>query len=367
MTIVGTRPEIIRLSRLIPVLDRDFDHYLVHTGQNYSRELNAIFFENLRVREPDQRLEVRSSSLSNQLSDLFSLGGKLFESVRPDAVLVLGDTNSALLTVLARRLGIPSYHIEAGNRSFDENVPEELNRKVVDHSASFNLAYSEFARSNLLREGLSPRRTFVVGSPMKEVIDHYREQIADSEVLNSLDIQSDKYFLVSAHRQENVDSPQRLETLVDAVNAVANEWEIPVIMSMHPRTRARLSSTSKKLSGLVKLEKPFGFFDFCKLQIESKLVLSDSGSISEEAAVLGFRAVTIRNSMERQEALESALVPMGGIEKEGLLRVVRARLESEVLEGDPAEYYFPNFSNRVNQIIHSTIDNVGDWMGIREL
>ncbi len=368
VTIVGTRPEIIRLSRIIARLDEVVDHVLVHTGQNYDRQLNEVFFEELGVRQPDRFLNVDTSSLGAVMGDTLRKMEQVLLEVKPDGVLILGDTNSAISAVIAKRMHIPVYHMEAGNRSFDENVPEETNRKMVDHVSDFNLPYTEHARRNLLAEGLSPRRIAVTGSPMREVLEHYRPQIEASEVLDQLDLTPGKFFLVSAHRQENVDSPDRLANLLQTLQAVHERWGFPVLVSTHPRTRRQLGGMPEfeKLSGVI-FHEPFGFLDYNKLQLSAACVLSDSGTISEESAILDFPAVTIRDSMERPEALEAGSVVMTGLRADEVI----AGIEEMMSDGYattrdlPPGYEVTDTSRRVVRFIQSTALRHHEWAGIR--
>jgi UDP-N-acetylglucosamine 2-epimerase len=369
VTIVGTRPEIIRLSRVIAHLDAVSDHVLVHTGQNHDRQLNEVFFEELGIREPDHYLAVDTTSLGTVLADVLRKSELLFKEMQPDAVLVLGDTNSAISLVMAKRMHIPTYHMEAGNRSFDENVPEETNRRLVDHVADFNLAYTEHARRNLLSEGLHPRRILVTGSPMTEVLHYYRDAIAASDALERLNVEPDGYFLVSAHRQENVDSPERLRTLLDALRALRERYGLPVLVSTHPRTRLRLEQlpAGSDLEGVL-FHEPFGFLDYCALQKNARCVISDSGTISEESAVLGFPAITIRDSMERPEALDTGSIVMTGLRAEDVIAGIE-----EVTRPDelgirlPADYEPTDSSRRVVRFMLSTLNRHHEWAGIRRL
>lgn len=369
VTIVGTRPEIIRLSRVIAYLDTVSDHVLVHTGQNYDRQLNEIFFEELGIREPDHYLAVDTTSLGSVLGDVLRKSEVLFNEVRPDAVLVLGDTNSAISLIMAKRMHIPTYHMEAGNRSFDENVPEETNRRVVDHVADFNLAYTEHARRNLLSEGLHPRRILVTGSPMREVLRHYERDIAVSDVVERLNLKPGGYFLVSAHRQENVDSSERLTTLLEALQALRERYDLPILVSTHPRTRRRLEERpgGSELEGVLYHE-PFGFLDFCALQQQAKCVISDSGTISEEAAILGFPAITIRDSMERPEALDAGSIVMTGLRADEIIAGVEEVTRPDDLGLQvPNDYEVADTSRRVARFMLSTIGRHHEWAGIRSL
>lgn len=374
VTVVGTRPEIIRLSRVIPLLDKTFNHIFVNTGQNKDPMLNKVFFDELEIRTPDVYLDVNTSSLGAVLGDTLAKIEKVFLDHKPDAVLILGDTNSAISAVLAKRMHIPVYHMEAGNRSFDENVPEETNRRMVDHVSDFNLPYTEHARRNLLAEGLQPRRIMVSGSPMREVLDHYMAGIQASKVLETLNLDPQKYFLVSAHRQENVDSPERLQDLLETLKKVNKTWGLPILVSTHPRTRKQLEGISgyKETIGVV-FHEPFGFIDYNKLQLNAKCVLSDSGTISEESIILGFPAVTIRDSMERPEALESGGIVMTGLKAANVIAGIRSVTEDRgsakgaPSRSLPAGYEVTDCSARVVRFILSTASRHHEWAGIRKL
>lgn len=365
MTIVGTRPEIIRLSRLIPLLDENSDHVLVHTGQNYDPALNKIFFDDLKLREPDYYLGVETSSLGSVLSGILQKIETVLINEAPDAVLILGDTNSSISALLAKRMGIPVYHMEAGNRSFDENVPEETNRRMVDHIADFNLAYSELARQNLLAEGLKPRHVMVTGSPMAEVLTFYSEHIESSQVLKALNLKPKQYVLVSAHRQENVDSESRLLSLIQTLEDIHQKWDIPVLVSTHPRTRDRLSklTVARESRGVIWHE-PFNYSDYVTLQKNAFCTISDSGTISEEASILGFPAVTIRDSMERPEALETGAVIMAGLDSSNVIRAIEVAVRFPSLS-IPAEYKVTDFSRRVLGIVQSTYWAHKSWLGLK--
>jgi UDP-N-acetylglucosamine 2-epimerase (non-hydrolysing) len=373
VTVVGTRPEIIRLSRVIPLLDKHFNHIFVNTGQNKDPMLSKVFFDELEIRTPDLYLDVDTSTLGAVLGDTLAKIEKIFLEHKPDAVLILGDTNSAISAVLAKRMHIPVYHMEAGNRSFDENVPEETNRRLVDHVADFNLPYTEHARRNLLAEGLPPRRIMVSGSPMREVLDYYMQKIQASNVLTTLELEPQKYFLVSAHRQENVDSPERLKDLLEALKKVHETWGLPIMVSTHPRTRKQLESIPgyKETKGVV-FHEPFGFVDYNKLQLNAKCVLSDSGTISEESIILGFPAVTIRDSMERPEALEFGGIVMTGLKADNVMTGIRSVTEDgssakETSAPLPAGYEVTDCSTRVVRFMLSTISRHHEWAGIRKL
>ena len=368
MTIVGTRPEIIRLARVMARLDATdgIDHVLVHTGQNYDHQLNQVFFDDLDLRAPDHYLGVDTSSLGAVLGGVLVETEKVLLAERPDAVLVLGDTNSCLATVMAKRMRIPTYHMEAGNRCFDENVPEETNRRLVDHVADFNLAYTEHARRNLLAEGLHPRRVLVTGSPMREVLDHFRDRIEGSDVLDRLDLTAGGYLLVSAHREENVDSPARLRALLACLDRVHRAHDLPVVVSTHPRTRNRLEALDEGAEGDIRWLEPFGFHDYNQLQMRAACVLSDSGTISEESSILGFPAITLRDSIERPEALDSGSIMMTGLEPDDVERAVRiAMKDGPVMSSLPAGYEVGDTSNRVVRFIASTASRHHQWAGIR--
>jgi UDP-N-acetylglucosamine 2-epimerase (non-hydrolysing) len=374
VTVVGTRPEIIRLSRVIPLLDRHFNHIFVNTGQNKDPMLSKVFFDELEIRTPDVYLDVDTSTLGSVLGDTLAKIEKVFVKHKPDAVLVLGDTNSAISAVLAKRMHIPVYHMEAGNRSFDENVPEETNRRLVDHVSDFNLPYTEHARRNLLAEGLPPRRIMVSGSPMREVLDYYMAKIQASKILKTLELEPQKYFLVSAHRQENVDYPERLKDLLETLKKIHETWGLPIMVSTHPRTRKQLESipSYKETKGVV-FHEPFGFIEYNKLQLNAKCVLSDSGTISEESIILGFPAVTIRDSMERPEALEFGGIVMTGLKAANVIAGIRSVTEdgSPTKETSanllPAGYEVIDCSTRVVRFMLSTISRHHEWAGIRRL
>jgi UDP-N-acetylglucosamine 2-epimerase (non-hydrolysing) len=374
VTVVGTRPEIIRLSRVIPLLDKHFNHIFVNTGQNKDPMLSKVFFDELEIRTPDLYLDVDTSTLGAVLGDTLAKIEKVFMEHKPDAVLILGDTNSSISAVLAKRMHIPVYHMEAGNRSFDENVPEETNRRLVDHVSDFNLPYTEHARRNLLAEGLPPRRIMVSGSPMREVLDNYMSKIKASNVLKTLDLEPQNYFLVSAHRQENVDSPERLKDLLETLKKIHETWGLPIMVSTHPRTRKQLESIPgyKETKGVV-FHEPFGFVDYNKLQLNAKCVLSDSGTISEESIILGFPAVTIRDSMERPEALEFGGIVMTGLKAANVIAGIRSVTEdgSSTKETSanllPAGYEVTDCATRVVRFMLSTISRHHEWAGIRKL
>ncbi|MFI6226627.1 non-hydrolyzing UDP-N-acetylglucosamine 2-epimerase [Micromonospora echinospora] len=369
MTVVGTRPEIIRLARVMDRLDRTVDHVLVHTGQNWDHSLSEVFFSDLRLRRPDRFLDVDTSSLGRTLGGVLVGMEQVIAEARPDALLVLGDTNSCIAALMARRMRVPVYHMEAGNRCYDLNVPEETNRRLVDHVADFNLVYTAHARRNLLAEGLHPRRILHTGSPMREVLDHYRPDIERSTILDQLGLAPGGYFLVSAHREENVDAPARLGRLLDCLRAVRDEWGLPVLVSTHPRTRKRLEALAPDDSTLdgITFHEPFGLFDYVRLQIGAGCTLSDSGTISEEAAILGFPAVTLRESIERPEALDAGGIIMTGLDPAGVVEAVRVTVDQVTADGVPcpADYRVPDTSRRVVDFVLSTVRRHHDWAGVR--
>jgi UDP-N-acetyl-L-fucosamine synthase len=366
MTIVGTRPELIRLSRVIARLDETVVHVLVHTGQNYDYALNQVFFDDLSIRPPDHQLGVDTSSLGTMLGETLIKTEEVLVAERPDAVLVLGDTNSSIAAVIAKRMRIPVYHMEAGNRCFDENVPEETNRRLVDHVADFNLVYTEHARRNLLAEGLHPRRIMLTGSPMREVLEHSRRRIDRAKILAKLGLRPQGYFLVSAHREENVDSVDRLRLLLRCLEAVREEWNLPILVSTHPRTRKRLELLVDwdAPEGL-RFHEPFGFHDYNHLQMKATCVLSDSGTVAEEAAILGFPAITLRDSIERPEALDVGSIVMTGLVALDVVSAVRESMRSRP-QSSPAEYQVTDCSTRAVRFIMSTASRSATWHGIRE-
>ena len=368
MTVVGTRPEIIRLSCVLELFDSTdgIDSILVSTGQNWDHKLSQVFFDELELRPPDHRLEVDTSSLGAVLGDTFRKIEKVLLEERPDAFLVLGDTNSALSLIMAKRLHIPTYHMEAGNRCFDTNVPEETNRRILDHSADFNLAYTEQARRNLLLEGAQSRRVIVTGSPMNEVLDRYRTNIERSTIVSRLDLEPGGYFLVSAHREENVDSPQRLNLLLEALTEVAATWQLPVLVSTHPRTQQRIGASGRNgFHQLIHFHEPFGFFDYNHLQKKAVCVLSDSGTIAEEASLLGFRAVTLRSAIERPEALETGVLQLVDLDPKTVVNGIRRTLDRFDEIEIPPDYTITNTSHRVLNFILSTAPQHKQWSGLR--
>jgi UDP-N-acetylglucosamine 2-epimerase len=368
MTVVGTRPEIIRLAPTITRLDAVTDHVLVHTGQNYDYELNEIFFEDLALRRPDHFLGADTSSLGATLGTVLSGIERVILEERPDAMVVLGDTNSCISAVMARRLKVPVYHMEAGNRCFDENVPEEVNRRLVDHVADYNLVYTEHARRNLLAEGIHPARILLTGSPMREVLEANLEAIERSDVLERQGLIAGEYFLVSLHREENVDDRDRLRSVLQALAAVSDEWGHPVLVSTHPRTRRRLDTQDEELLEKLTFHAPFGFHDYVALQRNATLVLSDSGTISEESAILGFPAVSLRDAIERPEAIDTGVTITTGVEKDVILDAVAMCLDEFRSEGPaavPAEYEIRDTSRRVVNFIRSTAGTHHRRAGIR--
>jgi UDP-N-acetyl-L-fucosamine synthase len=368
MTILGTRPEIIRLSCVMQALDRHVHHCIVHTGQNYDYELNEIFFNELNIRKPDYFLNVDPSSLGSVLGNILISIEKVLLTERPDAVLILGDTNSSIAGIMAKRMRIPIYHMEAGNRCFDLNVPEEINRRIIDHISDFNLVYTEHARRHLLSEGLPHRRIYLTGSPMKEVIMTNIERIKSSTSLIRLGLTEKGYFLASVHREENVDNEANLLKLCDAFDMICAAYNLPIIVSTHPRTAKRLAQLSRGVSNpLIHFMKPFGYFDYNKLQMNAFCVISDSGTICEEAALLSFPAITVRNAMERPEALDTGNIILSGLEPSTILYSIQVVTE-EAKDGKqnpiPFEYEIENVSSRVLKLIIGTAKLSHIWDGI---
>ena len=362
MTIVGTRPEIIRLSRVIGKLDRHCEHVLVHTGQNYDYELNEVFFDELEIRRPDRFLEAAGQTAAETIGRVIIAADRVLDECKPEALLLLGDTNSCLAAIAAKRRKVPIFHMEAGNRCFDQRVPEETNRRIVDHTADVNLTYSSIAREYLLREGLPPDLVIKTGSPMFEVLAHYRPQIDASDVLQRLALKEQGFFVVSAHREENVDATRTFEKLVEVVNTVAEEHGIPVIVSTHPRTRKRIDSAGTRFHAQVRLLKPLGFPDYVKLQMEAKAVLSDSGTISEESSILNFPALNLRETHERPEGMEEAAVMMVGLSvervRQGLAVLATQGRGTERQLRLVADYNVLNVSDKVVRIILSYTDYI---------
>jgi UDP-N-acetylglucosamine 2-epimerase (non-hydrolysing) len=362
VTIVGTRPEIIRLSRVIARLDEHCDQVLVHTGQNYDYELNQIFFDDLGVRKPDVFLDSAGTNAAETIGNVIAKVDRVFSERQADAMLVLGDTNSCLAVIPAKRRKIPVFHMEAGNRCFDQRVPEEINRRIVDHTADVNLTYSSIAREYLLREGLPPDLVIKTGSPMFEVLNHYRPRIDASDVLKRLDLAPEGFFVVSAHREENIDEPRTFGKLVGVLNAVAEDHDLPVIVSTHPRTRKRIEEGGTTFHRHIRLLKPLGFSDYVKLQMSARATMSDSGTINEESSILNFPALNLREAHERPEGMEEAAVMMVGLERD------RVRQGLAILASQPRgehrglrlveDYAVPNVSDKVVRIIHSYVDYV---------
>lgn len=364
MTVVGTRPEIIRLSRVLAQLDAHCEHVLVHTGQNYDYELNQVFFDDLDIRKPDYFLDsaANSSGAAHTIGNLITAVDRVLEQEQPQAMLVLGDTNSCLSVIPAKRRKVPIFHMEAGNRCFDQRVPEETNRRIVDHTADINLTYSTIARDYLLREGLPPDMVIKTGSPMCEVLTHYRPRIDASDVLQRLALEPEQYFVVSAHREENIESPQSFAKLVDVLNTVAEDYGLPVIVSTHPRTQKRVDASGVRFHPQVRLLKPLGFHDYVRLQLSARAVLSDSGTINEESSILNFPALNLREAHERPEGMEEAAVMMVGLEVERVRQALailftQARGAQRSLR-QVEDYSMPNVSDKVLRILHSYTDYI---------
>lgn len=368
LTVVGTRPEIIRLSRVMSLLDEHVNHIIAHTGQNYDYELNEIFYKDLELRKPDFFLNVDVSSLEASVGDIIRKSGELLRSEKPDAVLVLGDTNSCLSAYMAKRLHIPIFHMEAGNRSFDFNVPEEINRRVIDHIADFNLVYTEHARRHLLSEGLPHRRIYLTGSPMFEVLSHYKSKIDSSSIADSLKLNPGSYFLISTHREENVDNVENLKKILIILNRLAEDYRIPVIVSTHPRTRKRLESNKVLvMNPLIQFLKPFGFTDYVHLQMNALCTVSDSGTISEESAILSFPAISLRNSMERPEAQDAGTIILTGFDPETVLSsigLVIGEHSGRIHKKIPIDYKVTDTSWRVLKLIQGLTQLSNKWHGV---
>ena len=362
MTIVGTRPEIIKLSRVIAELEENVEHILVHTGQNYDYELNEIFFNDLRVKKPDHFLNCVGDTTAETIANIISKSDKIIEEVQPDAVLLYGDTNSCLSVISAKKRQVPIFHMEAGNRCFDQRVPEELNRKIVDHLSDINMPLTEQARGYLISEGIRPETIIKTGSCMKEILNFYKSEISESQILKSLKLKNDNYFIVSIHREENVDYKNNLENLLHSLNAVAEKYRLPVIVSTHPRTKNRIEQLvgDLKVNPLVNFMKPMGFFDYIKLQQEAKCVISDSGTITEESSILGFPSIMIRKAHERPEGMDEGTLIMSGLEIERVLESIHVmvnqseRHQSNII----VDYDVDNVSIKVTRIILSYIDYV---------
>lgn len=366
VTVIGTRPEIIRLSCVIKRLDENVNHILVHTGQNYDYELNEIFFKDLNIRKPDYFLNINTKSLGNAVGDILKNIEPILKKEKPDAFLVLGDTNSCLSAYIAKRMHIPIFHMEAGNRCFDMNVPEEINRKLIDHISDFNLVYTEHARRHLIAEGINQRKIYLTGSPMYEVINYYKKKIETSDIIQRLKLEKENYFLASIHREENVDNPDNLKEIFNALDTISKLYKKEVIVSTHPRTRRRLKEENIKLSKMVKFFPPFAFTDYINLQINAICTLSDSGTISEESAILNFPAITVRNAIERPEALDSGSIVLTGLNKKTILNSIKLQIKQNkaIKKEIPFEYKIQNTSYRVLNLISglSKLNNI--WDGI---
>lgn len=367
MTILGTRPEIIRLSEVIKRCDLEFDHILVHTGQNYDYELNQIFFEELGLRAPDYYLNVVGKNLGETMGSVIAKSYDLIQKIKPDAVLILGDTNSALSAIAAKRLKTPIFHMEAGNRCWDWNVAEMTNRTIVDHISDINMPYSHYAYHNLMHEGLRKDRTHITGSPMLEVINAHRERIESSDILEKLHLEKGKYIIMSAHREENVDIPEKFDRLYPSLNQIADHYQMPVVFSVHPRTRKRFEQRGFVLSPYIREDKPFGFFEYCKLQENAFVVLSDSGTLTEESSIFDFPAVLIRTSTERQEGVLNGSIVIGGVDYDTIMEgIERARDQHKAGNTLPIvpDYNVRDVSSRVVEIIkkYVSIVNKETWL-----
>ena len=370
MTIIGTRPEIIRLSAVIKKCDVYFDQILVHTGQNYDYNLNQVFFEDLGLRAPDFYLDAVGKDLGETIGNIIAKSYSLMVEQKPDALLILGDTNAAVAGIMARRMKIPIYHMEAGNRSYDFNVPEEINRRIIDHIADFNLVYTENSRRHLLAEGLPQRQIYVTGSPMYEVLNQYRDKIQQSKILQTLGLEKNRYFIVSCHREENVDYPGNLRKIILFLNMIAEKYDMPVVVSTHPRTRKRIEALGDvRIDSRIQWLKPFGFFDYNALQLNAKCAISDSGTISEESSMMNFPAITIRQALERPEALDAGTIILTGLDPETVLNsidVVLAEFRENGGKYDKIcpEYQVSNTSWRVLKLILGTAKLANRWEGV---
>ncbi|MGE4286507.1 MAG: non-hydrolyzing UDP-N-acetylglucosamine 2-epimerase [Phycisphaerae bacterium] len=370
VTILGTRPEIIRLSAVMKRLDKHVDHIIVHTGQNYDYELNEVFFEDLGVRKPDHFMNVDTSSLGKVYGNILIKAEEILVAEKPDAVLILGDTNSSIAGIIAKRLKIPVFHMEAGNRSFDQNVPEETNRRIIDHIADYNLVYTEHARRHLISEGLPHRRVYVTGSPMKEVLMDSLDKIKASGALSSLGLTENGYFLASIHREENVDRRDSLGQILDAFERLIAEFNMPIIVSTHPRTRKRLEKLGReKLDGRIVFMKPFGFLDYVNLQMNAKCVISDSGTICEESSVLNFPAITPRNAIERPEAIDTGSIIVTGLDADTIVDAIRIQTSDDIRQNAvavPRDYQVCNTSERVLKIIVGNAKLNAIWENLKQ-
>ena len=369
VTILGTRPEIIRISSVIALLEKHVNHILVHTGQNYDYELNEVFFKELGVKKPDYFMNVDTLSLGRVYGGIMIKAEEILRKEKPDAVLILGDTNSSIAAIIAKRLKIPIFHMEAGNRCFDQNVPEETNRRIIDHISDFNLCYTEHARRHLISEGLPHRRIYVTGSPMREVLSDNMEKIQASDALERLNLEEKQYFLASIHREENVDRSESLAKLIEALERIAEEFDLPVVVSTHPRTRKRLEALGKKdISAKIKFMKPFGFLDYVKLQMYARCVISDSGTICEESSMLNFPAITVRNAIERPEAIDTGSIVVTGIDPDVILEAIKLQTSEDILQREvsvPDDYKIENTSQRVVKLILGMAKLSNLWSGIR--
>lgn len=365
MTLVGTRPELIKMSRIMAEFEKHSNHILVHSGQNYDYELNEIFFKDLRIKKPDYFLNAVGETVADSIGQIISKSDEVFAKENPDAIVIYGDTNSGLSVIPAKRRKIPIFHLEAGNRSFDQRVPEEINRKIIDHLSDINLPLTEHARDYLIQEGLNPEKTIKIGGTMKEVLRYYRDNIEGSDALDKIKLKSKEYFLISAHREENVDSRERLALLLESLNAIAEKYKFPVIVSTHPRTKLRLEKllidSGLEINPKIEFMKPFGLFDYIKLQLESFCVLSDSGTITEEASLLDFPAITIRQSHERPEGMDSGVLIMSGLNPERVLESIEITVkqyEERTIHPKVADYEMDEVSQKVLKIVVSYIDYV---------
>ncbi|MGJ4733811.1 non-hydrolyzing UDP-N-acetylglucosamine 2-epimerase [Leptospira levettii] len=357
LTLIGTRPELIKMSRVIAAMDQCFEHILVHSGQNYDYELNQVFFDDLEIRKPDYFLNVAEDSVSKTIASILVKIDEVFEKEKPDALLLYGDTNTCLAVISAKRRKIPVFHMEAGNRCFDERVPEELNRKVVDHLSDINIVLTEHARRYLISEGIKPETIFKSGSHMKEVLDYYHHKIQKSNILNELELKHQNYFLVSIHREENVDSDQNLQEMLKSLEGIVNHFDLPVIVSTHPRTRKRLETLGIESNQKIKFLKPFGFLDYIYLQQNSKCVISDSGTITEESAILKFPAITIRNTHERPEGMDAGVLIMSGLKTSDVIDSIKiailANTSNTSNKGTVTDYLVDNVSMKIVQLVQS--------------
>jgi len=367
-TVLGTRPEIIRLSRVMVLLDEYLDHKIVHTGQNYDYELNEIFFNELGLRKPDYFLKVNTESLGTVLGEILIKTEKVFKEEKPDAVLILGDTNSSIAGIIAKRMKIPLYHMEAGNRCFDQNVPEEINRRIIDHIADFNLVYTEHARRHLIAEGIHQRRIYLTGSPMNEILNYYEKQINQSKILKKLDLKTKEYFLVSTHREENVDNRANLRKILNILISISERYGHPIIVSTHPRTSKRMESlTDYKKNNKIRFLKPFGYLDYVHLQNNALCTISDSGTISEESTILGFPAINLREATERPEALDAGTIILTGLDELSVLDAIEVTInEPDRPKHIPNEYLIQDVSWRVLKFILGTSKLSNKWSGIEK-